>query len=181
MYFFCISGWVQVWIISIANVACGQSNRAFMTELCLFPGSFTPRWFTPWPSTNPSLGSTSSMGWCVCYRFCRSSGLRSSCGWLSNSCQAMYKAPLLNFLSPSNLYHDNSPCANNVFFFFFFPGQDIVQDERSDKEETESEDEGEELREKSKNGHMQNGHIPFNNNHRKRKWLDFSRLCDDRH
>lgn len=68
-----------------------------------------------------------------------------------------------------------------LFFFFFFPGQDIVEDERSDKEETESEDEGEELREKSKNGHMQNGHIPFNNNHRKRKWLDFSWLCDDRH
>lgn len=63
--------------------------------------------------------------------------------------------------------------------FFFFSWQDIVQDERSDKEETESDDENEDLREKSKNGHMQNGHIPFNNNHRKRNWLDFDRLCDD--
>uniref|UniRef100_H3DJJ3 Ceramide synthase 2a n=1 Tax=Tetraodon nigroviridis TaxID=99883 RepID=H3DJJ3_TETNG len=50
----------------------------------------------------------------------------------------------------------------------FLPGNDIVQDERSDKEETESDDEGEDLREKSKNGHMRNGHTPFNNNHKKR-------------
>lgn len=91
----------------------------------LFPGSFTRRWCTPWPSTNPSLGSTSSMGWCVCYRFCRSSGLGSSCEWLSNSCQAMYKAPLLYFLSPWNLYLENSPCANCVFFFFFSLGRTL--------------------------------------------------------
>lgn len=91
--------------------------------LSLFPGSFTPRWCTPWPSTNPSLGSTSSMGWCVCSRFCRSSGLRSSCEWLSNSYQAMYKAPL--FLSPSNVYHENSPCANNVFFIVSFRGRTL--------------------------------------------------------
>uniref|UniRef100_A0A665WVE8 Ceramide synthase 2-like n=1 Tax=Echeneis naucrates TaxID=173247 RepID=A0A665WVE8_ECHNA len=52
----------------------------------------------------------------------------------------------------------------------FLPGNDIVEDERSDKEETESEDEDNdhERREKSKNGHMQNGHTPLNNNHRKR-------------
>uniref|UniRef100_A0A3B4V6W1 Ceramide synthase 2a n=1 Tax=Seriola dumerili TaxID=41447 RepID=A0A3B4V6W1_SERDU len=52
----------------------------------------------------------------------------------------------------------------------FLPGNDIVEDERSDKEETESEDEDDdhERREKSKNGHMQNGHTPHNNNHRKR-------------
>uniref|UniRef100_A0A8D2ZL69 Ceramide synthase 2a n=1 Tax=Scophthalmus maximus TaxID=52904 RepID=A0A8D2ZL69_SCOMX len=52
----------------------------------------------------------------------------------------------------------------------FLPGNDIVEDERSDKEETESEEEdnGREWREKSKNGHMQNGHTPLNNNHRKR-------------
>lgn len=90
----------------------------------------------------------------------------------------MYKAPLLYFLSPWNLYLENSPCANCVFFFFF-SWQDIVQDERSDKEETESDDEGEDLREKSKNGHMQNGHTPFNNNHKKRNWLDFDQRRDD--
>uniref|UniRef100_A0A671UKI3 Ceramide synthase 2a n=1 Tax=Sparus aurata TaxID=8175 RepID=A0A671UKI3_SPAAU len=52
----------------------------------------------------------------------------------------------------------------------FLPGNEIVEDERSDKEETESEDEGadRELREKSKNGHMQNGHAALNNNHSKR-------------
>uniref|UniRef100_A0A3Q3WRP8 Uncharacterized protein n=1 Tax=Mola mola TaxID=94237 RepID=A0A3Q3WRP8_MOLML len=52
----------------------------------------------------------------------------------------------------------------------FLPGNDIVEDERSDKEETESdEDEGDarELKGKSKNGHMQNGHAQLNNNHRK--------------
>ncbi|XP_029975854.1 ceramide synthase 2a [Salarias fasciatus] len=51
----------------------------------------------------------------------------------------------------------------------FLPGNDIVEDERSDKEETESEDEDEdhEPREKSKNGHVQNGHAFLNNNHSK--------------
>lgn len=28
---------------------------------------------------------------------------------------------------------------------------------------------------------MQNGHTPFNNNHRKRNWLDLEWLCDDGH
>lgn len=60
----------------------------------------------------------------------------------------------------------------SCFLFFFLPRrQDIVQDERSDKEETESDDEDQDLRDKSKNGHMLNGHIPFNNNHKKRNWL----------
>lgn len=51
----------------------------------------------------------------------------------------------------------------------FLPGNDIVEDERSDKEETESEDEDNdrERREKSKNGHVQNGHTPLNNNRSK--------------
>ncbi|KAM3857935.1 ceramide synthase 2-like [Diretmus argenteus] len=51
----------------------------------------------------------------------------------------------------------------------FLPGNDIVEDERSDKEETESEDEDDdrEGRGKSKNGHVQNGHTPLNNNHNK--------------
>lgn len=55
-----------------------------------------------------------------------------------------------------------------------FTWQDIVEDERSDKEETESEDEDDDhqRREKSKNGHVQNGHTPLNSNHRKRDWLD---------
>uniref|UniRef100_A0A8C2ZZC0 Ceramide synthase 2a n=1 Tax=Cyclopterus lumpus TaxID=8103 RepID=A0A8C2ZZC0_CYCLU len=51
----------------------------------------------------------------------------------------------------------------------FLPGNDIVEDERSDKEETESEDEdvGREQIEKFKNGHVQNGHTLLNNNHSK--------------
>uniref|UniRef100_A0A3Q1EIX3 Ceramide synthase 2a n=1 Tax=Acanthochromis polyacanthus TaxID=80966 RepID=A0A3Q1EIX3_9TELE len=49
----------------------------------------------------------------------------------------------------------------------FLPGNDIVEDERSDKEETESEDEEDERRGKSKNGHVQNGHTVLNNNHSK--------------
>ncbi|XP_047239927.1 ceramide synthase 2a [Girardinichthys multiradiatus] len=50
----------------------------------------------------------------------------------------------------------------------FLPGNDIVEDERSDKEETESDDEDDgEQRQKPKNGHMQNGHAVLNNNHRK--------------
>lgn len=55
----------------------------------------------------------------------------------------------------------------------FLPGNDIVEDERSDREETESdEDEGEGVDGKQKkkptNGHMRNGHTPLNNNHSKR-------------
>eukprot|EP00064_Thunnus_orientalis_P018892 superscaffoldBa00004507_g19000 len=52
----------------------------------------------------------------------------------------------------------------------FLPGNDIVEDERSDKEETESEDEDNdrEKRDKSKNGHVQNGHTLLNNNRRKK-------------
>ncbi|XP_061598202.1 ceramide synthase 2a isoform X2 [Cololabis saira] len=51
----------------------------------------------------------------------------------------------------------------------FLPGNDIVEDERSDKEETESDDEDESHmhKEKSKNGHVQNGHTVLNNNHSK--------------
>ncbi|KAM9737972.1 ceramide synthase 2a isoform 1-T1 [Menidia menidia] len=51
----------------------------------------------------------------------------------------------------------------------FLPGNDIVEDERSDKEETESDDEvdGHERKEKPKNGHVQNGHTVLNNNHSK--------------
>lgn len=79
--------------------------------------------------------------------------------------------------TPESLPWEESLCKSCLFCLCCW--QDIVQDERSDKEETESDDDGEELREKSKNGHMQNGHTPFNNNHRKRKWLDFDRLCDD--
>lgn len=49
--------------------------------------------------------------------------------------------------------------------------QDIVEDERSDKEETESdEDEGGDGKRKTKpaNGHVRNGHTPLNNNHSKK-------------
>ncbi|XP_041868029.1 ceramide synthase 2a [Melanotaenia boesemani] len=51
----------------------------------------------------------------------------------------------------------------------FLPGNDIVEDERSDKEETESDDEEDDRTciEKSKNGHVQNGHALLNNNHNK--------------
>ncbi|XP_015229154.1 PREDICTED: ceramide synthase 2-like [Cyprinodon variegatus] len=49
----------------------------------------------------------------------------------------------------------------------FLPGNDIVEDERSDKEETESDDEDRGQKKKPKNGHMQNGHYVLNNNHRK--------------
>ncbi|KAG5264413.1 hypothetical protein AALO_G00253520 [Alosa alosa] len=50
----------------------------------------------------------------------------------------------------------------------FLPGNDIVEDERSDKDETdESEDEEEEKDGKTKNGPVQNGHSVLNNNHRK--------------
>lgn len=49
----------------------------------------------------------------------------------------------------------------------FLPGNKIVEDERSDKEETESEDEDADRKEKPRNGHVQNGHTPLNNNRRK--------------
>ncbi|XP_062342868.1 ceramide synthase 2a [Osmerus eperlanus] len=50
----------------------------------------------------------------------------------------------------------------------FLPNNEIVEDERSDREEAESEEEDEvhERREKSKNGQVQNGHAAIlNNNH----------------
>uniref|UniRef100_A0A8C9YN14 Ceramide synthase 2a n=1 Tax=Sander lucioperca TaxID=283035 RepID=A0A8C9YN14_SANLU len=52
----------------------------------------------------------------------------------------------------------------------FLPGNDIVEDERSDKEETESEDDdnGREQRGKFMNGYVQNGHSLLNNNHNKK-------------
>ena len=77
-----------------------------------------------------------------------------------------------NFLPIHHTKHSSQ--ADNCSHFAW---QEIVEDERSDKEETESEDEGadRDLREKSKNGHMQNGHAALNNNHRKRDWLDCER------
>ena len=47
--------------------------------------------------------------------------------------------------------------------------QHIVADERSDHEESETEDEDADhgRKEVSKNGHAQNGHAPLNNNHGK--------------
>ncbi|KAK5911069.1 hypothetical protein CgunFtcFv8_005279 [Champsocephalus gunnari] len=54
----------------------------------------------------------------------------------------------------------------------FLPGNHIVEDERSDKDETESEDEdgGHEKLQNghAQNGHAQNGHTPLNNNHSKK-------------
>ncbi|KAI7799047.1 ceramide synthase 2a, partial [Triplophysa rosa] len=55
----------------------------------------------------------------------------------------------------------------------FLPGNNIVEDERSDREETDSEDEEEEEGEKEKraqmkNGPVQNGHSPLNNNHHRK-------------
>lgn len=51
----------------------------------------------------------------------------------------------------------------------FLPANEIVEDERSDKEETESEDEDhEEKKDTYKNGYVQNGHTPLNNNRRKK-------------
>ncbi|CAL8298164.1 unnamed protein product [Lota lota] len=51
----------------------------------------------------------------------------------------------------------------------FLPGNHIVADERSDHEESETEDEDVDhaRKEMSKNGHAQNGHTPLNNNHGK--------------
>ncbi|CAL1584940.1 unnamed protein product [Knipowitschia caucasica] len=49
----------------------------------------------------------------------------------------------------------------------FLPANNIVEDERSDKEESESEDEcGDSIKDKPTNGHVSNGHT-LNNNHRK--------------
>ncbi|KAF7686284.1 hypothetical protein HF521_015646 [Silurus meridionalis] len=55
----------------------------------------------------------------------------------------------------------------------FLPGNHIVEDERSDKEETddsedEDEDEVQERRPKTKNGPLQNGHSASNNNHHRK-------------
>ncbi|XP_063041899.1 ceramide synthase 2a [Engraulis encrasicolus] len=50
----------------------------------------------------------------------------------------------------------------------FLPGNNIVEDERSDRDETDdSEEEDEKEEKKTKNGPVQNGHSPLNNNHRK--------------
>uniref|UniRef100_A0A1A7Y1Q2 Ceramide synthase 2a n=2 Tax=Iconisemion striatum TaxID=60296 RepID=A0A1A7Y1Q2_9TELE len=49
----------------------------------------------------------------------------------------------------------------------FLPGNDIVEDERSDIEETESDDGNDGCRGKAKNGHVQNGHTLINSNHNK--------------
>ncbi|XP_072304143.1 ceramide synthase 2-like [Eucyclogobius newberryi] len=51
--------------------------------------------------------------------------------------------------------------------FKFLPSNNIVEDERSDKEESDTEDEDNVIKEKSTNGYVQNGHTPLNNNHRK--------------
>lgn len=63
-----------------------------------------------------------------------------------------------------------------AFLVWHFTWQDIVEDERSDKEETETDEDGGDNRErmeKCKNGHVQNGHTPpLNNNHSKRDWMD---------
>lgn len=47
----------------------------------------------------------------------------------------------------------------------FLPNNEIVEDERSDHEESESEDET--IKDKSTNGHLHNGYTSLNNNHRK--------------
>lgn len=69
-----------------------------------------------------------------------------------------------------------TPNLKKCHFSLDFVFQHIVQDERSDKEETDdSEDEDEdedeapvsEKRTKMKNGPLQNGHSAANNNHRK--------------
>ncbi|XP_067281004.1 ceramide synthase 2a [Pseudorasbora parva] len=49
----------------------------------------------------------------------------------------------------------------------FLPGNNIVEDERSDREETES-DEDEDDETPMKNGAVQNGHSPLNNNHHRK-------------
>uniref|UniRef100_A0A8C2B3N5 Ceramide synthase 2a n=1 Tax=Cyprinus carpio TaxID=7962 RepID=A0A8C2B3N5_CYPCA len=53
----------------------------------------------------------------------------------------------------------------------FLPGNNIVEDERSDREETDSEDDEKELEGRKapvKNGPVQNGHPPLNNNHHRK-------------
>lgn len=66
--------------------------------------------------------------------------------------------------SPPPLPRRSSTDRRRLFPFLL---QDIVEDERSDREETESdEDEGVEKK-KPTNGHVHNGHAPLNNNHSK--------------
>ncbi|XP_016421807.1 ceramide synthase 2-like isoform X2 [Sinocyclocheilus rhinocerous] len=53
----------------------------------------------------------------------------------------------------------------------FLPGNNIVEDERSDREETDTEDDEEEQEDRKapmKNGPVQNGHSPLNNNHHRK-------------
>lgn len=52
----------------------------------------------------------------------------------------------------------------------FLPGNNIVEDERSDREETDSEDDDEEDEKdrRVKNGPVLNGHSPLNNNHHRK-------------
>uniref|UniRef100_A0A672P5S9 Ceramide synthase 2-like n=1 Tax=Sinocyclocheilus grahami TaxID=75366 RepID=A0A672P5S9_SINGR len=53
----------------------------------------------------------------------------------------------------------------------FLPGNNIVEDERSDREETDSEDDVKEQEDRKvpmKNGPVQNGHSPLNNNHHRK-------------
>lgn len=71
-------------------------------------------------------------------------------------------------------YVPQSPQTGSCTHIMSYAWQDIVEDERSDKEETESEDEDDdhERRVKSKNCHVQNGHTPVNSNHWKRDWSD---------
>lgn len=87
---------------------------------------------------------------------------------------------------PSDMPHNTSPQSSTgahlMFEWCLFPRQDIVEDERSDKEETESdEDANDEPRalkstsKKSKNGHVRNGHTHLNNNHSKADWKDCKR------
>lgn len=69
----------------------------------------------------------------------------------------------------------------HICLFLFFGGrglcvpQGIVQDERSDKEETESEEEDDcERREKWKTGHVHKSRFLLNNNHlSKMDWWDW--------
>lgn len=80
----------------------------------------------------------------------------------------MYEPPLS---IPHRHHHVTlSPQTEPLYKFdpLFLLSQEIVEDERSDKEETESEDEDDRgQRANFKNGHVQNGHTIFNNNHSK--------------
>jgi len=77
-----------------------------------------------------------------------------------------------SFPTTQHVHLQSSNCTDAVSRF---TTQDIVEDERSDREETESEDEdvGREQRGKFQNGHVQNGHTLLNNNHSKVDWLDW--------